>query len=87
MSDLDLAELERPAKANPEDLPLRSTLYVTLVSMGPASEKALRLAAFHKDPAVMLVVGNKRQAFKVAKSWRCFEGFPFTSSIYISVYK
>ena len=58
MSDQELADLERQAAANPNDLQLRSKLYVTLVRLGRASQKALELAAYHKDPAAMLVVGD-----------------------------
>ena len=59
MSDQELADLERRVAANPKDLSLRAKLYVTLVRMGRASEKALGLAAYHKDPAAMLVIGDK----------------------------
>ena len=59
MSDQNLAELERQVAAQPDELGLRARLYVRLMRMGRASEKALRLSAYHKDPAAMLVVGDK----------------------------
>lgn len=56
MNEQRWTDLAREVESRPDDVPLRSRLYLELVRVGRAKEQAIALAAWHGDPAAIQIL-------------------------------